>query len=79
MPNPVTDHFSISIQSLKTGSAQITVLDMHGRSITSFTKNIRAGANIIPVVSGEWPAGFYTLRINQDGVTTTHKLVKKKN
>ena len=79
MPNPVSENFSISIQSLQTGNAQITVLDMHGRKVTSFTRNIRTGDNVIPVVSGKWPAGLYSIKIDQDGMISTHKLIKKTN
>ncbi|HTH31329.1 MAG TPA: T9SS type A sorting domain-containing protein [Lacibacter sp.] len=79
MPNPVADNFSISVQSLRTGKAQITVLDVHGRTISSFTKNIATGANVIPVISREWPAGLYSIKIDQDGMISTHKLIKKTN
>lgn len=77
MPNPVADHFSISIQSLQAGKAQITVLDMQGRTVSSFTKNIRKGGNVVDVVSGEWPAGLYSVKIEQDGIISTHKVIKK--
>lgn len=79
MPNPIADNFNISIQSLQTGNVQITVFDMHGRKVTAFTKSIRTGANVIPVVSKEWQAGFYSVKIDQDGIITTHKLIKKTN
>ncbi len=79
MPNPVAENFSISIQSLQTGNAHITVLDMHGKTITSFTINIRKGANAIPVVSKDWPGGLYSVKIEQDGIISTHKVIKKTN
>ena len=79
MPNPVADHFSISIQSLQAANAQITVLDMHGRTVSSFTKNIRKGGNVVDVVSREWPAGLYSVKIEQEGIISTHKVIKKAN
>ena len=79
MPNPIADNFNISIQRLQTGHVQITVFDMHGRKVTAFTKSIRTGANTIPVVSREWPAGFYSVKIDQEGIISTHKLIKKTN
>jgi hypothetical protein len=77
MPNPIADNFSISIQSLQTSDVQITVFDMHGRKVAALTKSLRTGTNVIPVVSTEWASGFYTVKIDQDGMISTHKLVKK--
>ncbi|QNA43143.1 T9SS type A sorting domain-containing protein [Lacibacter sediminis] len=77
MPNPIDDNFSISIQSLQTGDVQITVFDIHGRKVAALTKNVRTGTNIIPIISREWSSGFYTVKIDQDGMISTHKLVKK--
>lgn len=77
MPNPIAENFSISIQSLQTSDVQITVFDMHGRKVAALTKSLRTGTNVIPIVSTDWASGFYTVKIEQDGMISTHKLVKK--
>lgn len=77
MPNPIADNFSISIQSIQSTDLQVTVFDMHGRIVTTISKNLRTGLQVIPVISNNWPAGFYTLKIEQNGNITTHKLIKK--
>ncbi len=79
LPNPIADRFSISIQSKQTSIVQITVFDIHGRQVTEFKKDIRTGNNLIPVVSKEWAAGFYTIKIDQDGMLTNHRIVKQAN
>jgi len=79
MPNPVTSKFNIAIESKQASTIQITVLDIQGRKIASFSEQVKTGSNLIPVTSKEWPTGFYTVKIDQDGIITTHKLIKNTN
>ena len=79
MPNPIADHFSISIQSKRAAVVQITVFDIHGRKITEQTADTRTGTNLIPVDSKEWATGFYTIKIEQGGIITNHRIIKQAN
>ncbi|HLO38654.1 MAG TPA: T9SS type A sorting domain-containing protein, partial [Lacibacter sp.] len=79
MPNPIADHFSISIQSKRSAVVQVTVFDIHGRKITEQTADMRTGTNLIPVDSKEWATGFYTVKIEQGGVITNHRIIKQAN
>jgi hypothetical protein len=78
-PNPFDEQLNISIMGNHTSAVQISVYDVQGRKMVDMNKNLKEGNNLIEVASKEWPIGFYSIKINQDGIITNHKAVKKVN
>ena len=79
IPNPFVNQFSISVQGTQASKVQIKVFDILGRKVTELTRNITAGNNVISVLSKHWPAGLYSITVNQDGNITKYKAMKQVN
>lgn len=74
VPNPVTDRFVVETQDGDTRTYQLIVRDMAGRKVLE-RKGVRTGET---VVSGNWPAGIYTVVLSDSGrVIRSGKLVKQ--
>lgn len=63
-PNPATDRIMISFAALKTGTVQINIVDMSGRSVAAAEASVTAGNNEIPVALGNLAPGNYAAVIN---------------
>ncbi|MES2479355.1 MAG: T9SS type A sorting domain-containing protein [Bacteroidota bacterium] len=78
-PNPFDNQLNISIQSLNAGNAQISIYDIQGRQMTEMYVTLKEGNNMVEVSSKEWPVGFYSVKVIQNGIVSNHKVVKRAN
>ena len=76
-PNPFDNQLNISIQSLNSGNARISVYDIQGRKMTEVSIAIKEGNNAVTVSSMEWPGGFYFIELNLNGSIMNHKVLKR--
>jgi Esterase-like activity of phytase/Secretion system C-terminal sorting domain len=73
LPNPTSNSFTLQLQSDKSETAEIRVLDMQGRTV--FSK--RVAANSFVNFGNEFVSGIYLLEVKQGAETKTMKLVKQ--
>lgn len=76
-PNPAASDVSIEFEDAVTGSYDITVLDLNGRTIGSQQANIAAGYAKVSLPASSWAAGMYLVRIHKDGAQRVLPLVKQ--
>jgi len=60
-PNPGNDYFEVELQQHLERSAKVEVFDAFGRVVSY--QLVSAGTNLIDIQSGNWPSGFYSVRI----------------
>ncbi|MBC7775805.1 MAG: M1 family metallopeptidase [Phycisphaerae bacterium] len=63
VPNPAMANFSIRLRATEVDKARLTLWAADGKLVLEQTVDILPGLNEIPVVSGEFPAGRYLLRL----------------
>jgi hypothetical protein len=73
LPNPTNNSFTLQLQSDKSETAEIRVMDMQGRTV--FSK--RVAANSFVTFGNEFVSGIYLLEVKQGAETKTMKLVKQ--
>jgi hypothetical protein len=73
LPNPTSNSFTLQLQSNKSETAEIRVMDMQGRIV--FSK--RVASNSIVTFGNEFVSGIYLLQVNQGAEIKTMKLVKQ--
>ena len=71
-PNPATNNVTVSVDGL-TGKAQVSVIDMSGRTV--MTSTMESDATQLNV--SKLAQGTYFVRINGENISTVHKLVVK--
>lgn len=77
-PNPVSDEVTIALSTLKTGSVEIEVTDLTGRSLLSIQgQEIHNGSSVTKIDCRGLNQGFYLARIILDGSCYVVKLEKK--
>ena len=74
-PNPATGTTTIAYNSAKGGDVKISVSDMNGRSVSSFTSYAAAGKNKFPIDLSGLAKGLYIVRIIDGGSTEVQKLI----
>ena len=62
-PNPVTDRVNLSIRAAHTGEVQLTLTDLHGRSLRTFTQLKEQQDWQVELPVANLPAGLYQLRV----------------
>ncbi|MBL8011801.1 MAG: T9SS type A sorting domain-containing protein, partial [Flavobacteriales bacterium] len=75
-PNPVNDVLALSLNSVRSGSLLVEVLDVNGRLLHQQRANLAAGANTLRLDLGHLEAGSYLLRLNTDGTIRTERFVR---
>lgn len=73
-PNPTTGDFAVYMPNFNTeAGAELRLYDLNGRIISEAT----AETEMVEMNISELPAGVYYLKVNQQGVTHTQKIVKQ--
>lgn len=60
-PNPAKDILNLLINTVKTGRAEIAIIDHQGRKLMTATRQLVAGDNTIAINIKDLPAGLYIL------------------
>ena len=77
-PNPFKSDYTLSFSSDKEGVAQIELMDMQGRMVSTTQLDVNAGLNAIPVTeTAALQTGIYFLKVTINGESQTIKLVKE--
>ncbi len=76
-PNPSTDKINLVIYASQNETAQIEVIDMQGKVVSSSNKNIAAGASIQSINVSALAKGNYFVRIKTTEGETSEKFVKE--
>jgi hypothetical protein len=75
-PNPVTDNFSLALNSSRNGNLILTIVDLNGREVRTSNASVVAGNNQLPMdVSGLEP-GMYVLRLSNGNNSAALRFVK---
>jgi uncharacterized repeat protein (TIGR01451 family) len=72
MPVPIKANATISVETVKAGTADFTIVDMQGKVVSKFTQTLNAGTNSFTFEKGaNLPSGFYYVNMNFDGTLTS--------
>jgi PKD repeat protein len=76
-PNPAVDQFNLSLNSSRSGTLELSIIDLNGRQVRHSSVAVQAGANQLPVdVNGLQP-GMYMLRLMNGNNSATLRFVKQ--
>lgn len=77
-PNPVEDHFTLSLE-LKEQADRLNIFltDLNGKTLWSTTKGAAQGLNVFEFNNLNLPAGMYTLNVQQGNKVVSTKMMKK--
>ncbi len=77
-PNPFNNQGNISIQAKETQGIRLTVIDMHGKTMTQTFKNIFRGNNNLNLDAAAWPAGIYQVSLTTiTGEVYKYRMIKQ--
>ena len=77
-PNPFNNQGNISIQAKETQGVRLTVIDMHGKTMTQTFKNIFRGNNNLNLDAAAWPAGIYQVSLTTiTGEVYKYRMIKQ--
>ncbi len=77
-PNPFNNQGYISIQAKETQGIRLTVIDMHGKTMTQTFKNIFRGNNNLSLDASTWPAGIYQVTLTTiTGEIYKYRMIKQ--
>jgi choice-of-anchor B domain-containing protein len=76
-PNPSAKNIYLNCESTKEFSAVISVVDMQGRKVFSFQKNIMRGSNHLEIDISSYPTGMYAMIITgNEEIILSKKFIK---
>jgi PKD repeat protein len=75
-PNPTNGLFTIKIESHKSESAQIIVMDLLGRILANHSVDLQYGTAEIKLDATDWADGFYRVGVMIEGVWQVKGLVR---
>lgn len=76
-PNPIQNQFYVYLRNFSASPVFLSLYNMAGQLLYSQKINLIAGSEFLPLASGKYPSGIYTLHIRTaDGVQVVKKLVK---
>lgn len=77
-PNPARNNANIVLDAkANLGAVTVSITDINGRTVQSFTKNINAGFQQLPINLNNLATGMYIIRLNGTGINTATKLIKE--
>jgi len=75
-PNPFGEKTLIQFNMIKTGNAQLEILDINGKRVqTLFNETKTVGKQVIEFNAIDFAAGIYFMRLNTDDFSTTKKII----
>lgn len=63
-PNPATDRLNVNFNAVDNGIAQVSLVDLHGRTVLNQLVETQVGENRVQLMTANVPAGFYTLLLS---------------
>lgn len=75
-PNPMQSDFTLYFANSPTESIDLQFLDLLGREVHQQTVPLRLGANLVKIPVDFLAQGHYLLKMEQDGMTETVRIVK---
>ena len=75
-PNPVTDEFSLKIESKRNKQIDIQVLTTNGQILYKNHKILVQGMNNLSIPTNDFATGVYLVQISTEGAISTKKLIK---
>jgi len=76
-PNPVADAITLSLLSTTSGRLDVSILDLNGRLINTFSNIVSTGKNSISVPVEQLESGMYVVRISDGRTTVSRRFVKQ--
>ncbi|OJV54629.1 MAG: hypothetical protein BGO31_06580 [Bacteroidetes bacterium 43-16] len=77
-PNPAGNIANIVLDAkANLGAITVSITDINGRTVQSFTKNINAGFQQLPINLNGLATGMYIIRLNGASINTATKLIKE--
>ena len=76
-PNPFANNFTLSFESRATGTGQLRVTDVLGRTVLIQAVGLRPGPNSVPVVLPTVPPGLYLLTLEAGSTRLTTRIAKE--
>jgi hypothetical protein len=77
-PNPNNGSFIVSLNVKSNSESQISVSDIHGRTIVSLNQMLEEGLNYIPITINDFTSGVYFVTTNVNGRCETTKIILQK-
>lgn len=74
VPNPFTSSATLDLSALPAGTYQVAVVDATGRVVYS---GAGSGGQLLPLPTGTWPSGIYTVVVRGTNVRFTQRIVKQ--
>ncbi|MBP6533115.1 MAG: T9SS type A sorting domain-containing protein, partial [Bacteroidia bacterium] len=78
-PNPNAGEFAVQVSSLNEANAEISIIDMIGKTQFSFIQTLDSGINTIEVNAAHLSKGIYFLKISIPGMPVEMKQVVIQN
>lgn len=77
-PNPATDVFNVSAMAATEGMMIVTITDIQGKAVSSYSKETAAGMNTLSIDGSTLNgAGIYFVKVTMDGESKVVKLIKQ--
>lgn len=76
-PNPFNDKLHLNYTSLNETTVNIQIIDMIGKLYHDNNLHANRGENVFTFETENLPMGIYFVRLNNNGVITTHRIVKR--
>ena len=76
-PNPFSSAFTMAFEARATGSGQLRVADMLGRTVAQQPVAVRAGANALPLALPGLAPGLYLLTLQVGDTQVTTRIAKE--
>lgn len=76
-PNPAAQQTELSLSLKKESDVTISILDIYGKTISSFNRHFSQGGNVINLNTSEYASGIYLVSVTGEGFSVTQKLLRK--
>jgi uncharacterized repeat protein (TIGR01451 family) len=77
-PNPASSNVFVSFYSSISGPVEVKLVDINGKAVKNWQKNIQKGQNVLSLNTQAFPAGNYTVQlIQQENIINTKILIVK--
>lgn len=76
-PNPFNDKLQVKYNSLSAVTVNIQILDLIGKVHHNINMQANKGETMFSLETDNLPMGIYFVRINNNGIVTTQRIVKK--
>ena len=75
-PNPVQDSFTMQVNSSRSGTVELSIMDLHGREVYRGSVALQAGSNRMDLNVDQLQGGLYLLRLTSGRQASVLRFVK---